>query len=195
MTNARDMIRQIYLTEEPGMVYTKDGSIIFENGNTYTVAILTEIDEEGISPLSKVAGRIKQILIQKKKAELLEKELNAAKSSSESLLSIAQKTGTEVKEANDISFNTFQIPGAGIEPKVIAAAVTLPEGEISAPIAGNQGVYLVVVNSISSDEITPEMLMQAKNAMQQANNYRSNYQALQAILKNGAVKDQRYKFY
>ena len=37
--------------------------------------------------------------------------------------------------------------------------------------------------------------MQAKNAMQQANNYRSNYQALQAILKNGAVKDQRYKFY
>lgn len=195
MTNARDMIRQIYLTEEPGMVYTKDGSIIFENGNTYTVAILTEIDEEGISPLSKVAGRIKQILIQKKKAELLEKELNAAKSSSESLLSIAQKTGTEVKEANDISFNTFQIPGAGIEPKVIAAAVTLPEGEISAPIAGNQGVYLVVVNNISSDEITPEMLMQAKNAMQQANNYRSNYQALQAILKNGAVKDQRYKFY
>ena len=126
---------------------------------------------------------------------MLEKELNAAKSSSESLLSIAQKTGTEVKEANDISFNTFQIPGAGIEPKVIAAAVTLPEGEISAPIAGNQGVYLVVVNSISSDEITPEMLMQAKNAMQQANNYRSNYQALQAILKNGAVKDQRYKFY
>lgn len=195
MTNARDMIRQIYLAEEPGMIATKDGSIIFENGNTYTVAVLTEIDEEGISPLSKVAGRIKQILVQKKKAEQLEKELNAAKSGSESLLSIAQKTGTEVKEANEISFNSFQIPGAGIEPKVIAASSVLEEGKISSPIAGNQGVYLILVNNRTSEEITPEMVEQTKGGMQQANTYRTNYQAIQAILKNGEVKDQRYRFY
>jgi len=107
----------------------------------------SEIDEEGIAPLNKVAGNIKRILIQKKKADLLKKELASAKSGSESLLSIARKAGLEVKEANEISFNSFQIPGAGIEPKVIAASSITEQGKISEPIAGNQGVYLILVNN------------------------------------------------
>lgn len=195
MDHARDMIRRIYMTEEPGMVATTDGSIIFENGNKYTIAVLTEIDEEGIAPLNSVAAQIKRILIQKKKAEQLSKELAAAQSGSESLLSIAQKTGTEVKEATEVSFNSFQIPGAGIEPKVIAAASIVEQGKISAPIEGNQGVYVILVNNRTTEEVTPEMLAQTKNALQQANMYRANYQAIQAILKNGNVIDERYKFY
>lgn len=195
MTNARDMIRRVYMTEEPSVINTTDGSVIFENGNKYTVAVLTEIDEEGISPLNKVAGNIKQILVQKKKAELLKKELEAAKSNSESLLSIAQKAGLDVQEATEVSFNSFQIPGAGIEPRVIAAASLLEQGKISEPIAGNQGVYMIMINNRTTEEVTPEMIAQTKQGLQQANMYRTNYQALQTIMKNGEVKDQRYKFY
>lgn len=196
MDNARDMIRQIYLAETPEkVVETTDGSTIFENGNKYTIAVLTEINEEGASPINSVAPTIRRILVQKKKAEMLKKELEAAANGSESLLSIAQKTGTEVKEAADITFNSFQIPGAGIEPKVIATTIALEEGRISAPIEGNQGVYLIMVNSRATDEITPEKLEQAKQALQQSTMYRANYQAMQSILKNGEVKDQRYKFY
>lgn len=196
MDRARDMIRRIYLTEEPGkVVMTTDGSVIFENGNKFTVAVLTEINEEGVAPLRQVASNIKRILIQKKKAEQLSKELASAKSGSESLLSIAQKTGLEVKEATEISFNSFQIPGAGIEPKVIAAATESEEGKISAPIAGNQGVYLIVVNNRTTEEITPETIDQTRGGLTQANAYKANYQAIQAIEENGEVKDQRYKFY
>ena len=114
---------------------------------------------------------------------------------SESLLSVAQKAGLEVKEATDITFNSFQIPGAGIEPKVIAASSILEQGKISAPIEGNQGVYIIMVNNRTSEEITPEMIQQTKEAMKQANMYRANYQSFQTILKNGEVKDERYKFY
>ncbi|MDE7374807.1 MAG: peptidylprolyl isomerase, partial [Odoribacter sp.] len=193
--NAREMIRRIYMAEEPEVVTTSDGSIIFENGNKYTVAVLTEIDEEGIAPINKVASEIKNILIQKKKAEQLSKELASAQQGSESLLSIAQKTGTEVKEAADINFTSFQIPGAGIEPKVIATASVIEQGKISAPIAGNQGVYVIVVNNRTIDEVTPETIQQTKESLQQSNMYRTNYQAIQAIVKNGNVIDQRYKFY
>ena len=193
--NAREMIRRIYMAEEPGVVTTSDGSIIFENGNKYTVAVLTEIDEEGIAPINKIASEIRSILIQKKKAEQLSKEFASAQQGSESLLSIAQKTGTEVKEAADISFTSFQIPGAGIEPKVIATASVIEQGKISAPIAGNQGVYVIVVNNRTTDEVTPETIQQTKESLQQSNMYRTNYQAVQAILKNGNVIDQRYKFY
>ncbi len=195
MDNARDMIRRIYMAEEPGVVTTTDGSIIFENGNKYTIAVLTEIDEEGIAPINNVASNIKRILIQKKKAEQLKKELADIQNNSESLLSVAQKAGLEVKEATDITFNSFQIPGAGIEPKVIATSSILEQGKISAPIEGNQGVYIIMVNNRTSEEITPEMIQQTKEAMKQANMYRANYQSFQTILKNGEVKDERYKFY
>ena len=196
MESAREMIRQAYMAEEVDEVLkTNDGSTIFENGNKFTIAVLTEIDEEGIAPLNKVAGNIKRILIQKKKADLLKKELASAKSGSESLLSIARKAGLEVKEANEISFNSFQIPGAGIEPKVIAASSITEQGKISEPIAGNQGVYLILVNNRTTEEVTPDMVAQGKQALQQSNIYRANYQAIQAILKNGEIVDQRYKFY
>lgn len=195
MDNAREMIRRIYLTEEPGVVATTDGSIIFENGNKYTVAVLTDIEEEGIAPINNVAANIKRILIQKKKAEQLKKELASAQSGSGSLLSIAQKAGVEVKEATEISFNSFQIPGAGIEPRVIAAASVVEQGKISTPIEGNQGVYIIMVNNRTTEDVTPETVQQTKEGMQQANMYRANYQAIQAILKNGNVIDQRYKFY
>lgn len=196
MDNAREMVRQIYLSEDPGkIVLTSDGTEIFENGNKYTVAVLTEIAEEGISPVNNVASGIKRILVQKKKADILKKELEAAKSGSESLLSIAQKAGLEVKEATDISFNSFQIPGAGIEPRVIAASSVTEQGKVSEPIEGNQGVFLVLVNNRTQEEVTPEMIQNTKQGMTQANMYRTNYQALQAIMKNGEVKDTRYKFY
>lgn len=196
MDNARDMVRQIYLSEEPGkVVLTTDGTEIFENGNKYTVAVLTEVAEEGIAPVNSVASNIKRILVQKKKAEMLKKELEAAKSGSESLLSIAQKAGLEMKEATDITFNSFQIPGAGIEPRVIAAATVTEQGKISAPIEGNQGVFIIMVNNRVKEDVTPEMVQSTKEGMSQSNMYRANYQAMQAIVKNGEVKDTRYKFY
>ena len=43
--------------------------------------------------------------------------------------------------------------------------------------------------------VTPDMVAQGKQALQQSNMYRANYQAIQAILKNGEIVDQRYKFY
>lgn len=195
MDNAREMIRQIYLTEKPGVVQTKDESIIFTNGNKYTVAVLTGINEEGVADINNVASTIKRILIQKKKAEMLKKELAGMISGSESLLSVAQKVGVDVKEAAEISFNSFQIPGAGIEPRVIAAASVVEQGKLSAPIEGNQGVFVIMVNNRTTNEMTPDEIQQTKASLRQVNMYRANYQAIEAIIKNGEIKDQRYKFY
>ena len=193
--DARELVRRIYMAEELGVVKNSDESIIFENNDKFTIAVLTEINEEGTAIINTVAPEIRRLLIQKKKAEILTKELTETMQGSESLLSVAQKIGTEVKEATDIAFSSFQIPGAGIEPKVIAAAALLEQGKLSAPIAGNQGVYLITVNSQNNEESTPEKLEQLKTAQQQSNLYRANYQAIQAILENGNIVDERYKFY
>lgn len=196
LENGRELVRHIYLTKEPGqVVLNNDGSNIFDTGNKFTVAVLTQVDEEGIAPVNNVASTIKRELIRKKKGEILQKELESAISGSESLLSVAQKAGAEVKEATDVTFNSFQIGGAGIEPKVIANAITLEEGKVSAPIAGNAGVYVILVNNKVTEEVTPDQLAEAKEGLKQSNMYRANYQAMQALLKNANIKDTRYKFY
>ena len=196
MENARELVRQAYLASTPGdVILNNEGSNIFDSGNKFTVAILTDIQEEGVAPINSVASTIKRELILKKKAEILEKELQTAIGGSESLLSVAQKAGLDVKDASDISFNSFQIPGAGIEPRVIAAAAATEQGKLSAPIEGNQGVYVLLVNNRTTEEVTPEMVQQARENLAQMNTYRANYQAVQAIIKHGEVKDQRYKFY
>lgn len=196
MENARELVRQTYLASTPGeVILNNEGSNIFDTGNKFTVAILTDVQEEGVSPVNTVAGTIKRELIRKKKAEILEKELQAAINGSESLLSVAQKAGLDVKEATDLSFNSFQVPGAGIEPKVIASATLTEQGKISEPIAGNQGVYVIMVNNKTAEEVTPELIDQTKEGMEQANKYRATYQAVQALLKNAEIKDTRYKFY
>ena len=196
MENARELVRQAYLASTPGdVILNNEGSNIFDSGNKFTVAILTDIQEEGVAPINSVASTIKRELIRKKKAEILEKELQTAIGGSESLLSVAQKAGLDVKDASVISFNSFQIPGAGIEPRVIAAAAATEQGKLSAPIEGNQGVYVLLVNNRTTEEVTPEMVQQARENLAQMNTYRANYQAVQAIIKHGEVKDQRYKFY
>lgn len=196
LDNARDLIRQVYMFDKPGeVVLTSEGSSIFETEDKYTIVVLTTITEEGVAPLNNtVASNIKRILTQKKKAEILKKEMETAMQGSESLLSIAQKLGLEPKEATEVTFNSYQIPGAGMEPKVIAAASETEQGKIAGPIEGNQGVYMILVNNRTQEEVTPELTEQAKQSLKQANMYQA-YQAYQAILKNGEIKDQRYKFY
>ena len=194
--NARDIIREAYMAEKPGFILTtKEKSPIFEAGDKFSVVVLTGIQEEGIAPLNSVSAAIRTELIRKKKGEIIAKELTNAISGSESLLSVAQKANAEVMDATDVSFSSFQVPGVGIEPVLTAEVVTMKENEISKPIIGNQGVYVIMVNSRTQEEVTPEQIAQMKNALLQSNLYRANYQAIEALIKNAEVKDTRYKFY
>lgn len=194
--SAREIIRQAYLADKPGYVLTdKEKSPIFETGDKFTVAVLTNVQEEGIAPLNSVAPMIRTELIRKKKGEIISKELESAIAGSESLLSVAQKANAQVMDATDVSFSSFQIPGAGIEPKLISEVILMKENQISKPIIGNQGVYVVVVNSKTAETVTPEQIAAAKNSLQQTNMTKIYYQALPALIKKAGVIDSRYKFY
>lgn len=194
--NARDIIREAYLAEKPGFILTtKEKSPIFEAGDKFTVVVLIGIQEEGIASLNAVSAAIRTELIRKKKGEIIAKDLERAISGSESLLSVAQKANAEVMDATDVSFSSFQVPGVGIEPVLTAEVVTMKENEISKPIIGNQGVYVVVVNSKTVETVTPEQIETAKRSIEQTNLYTKFNLILPALVKNAGVVDTRYKFY
>jgi peptidyl-prolyl cis-trans isomerase D len=192
----RDIIREAYMSGSTGKVLVNNRkSPIFECGDKYIVAVLTGIKEEGVSPLQEVTPSITRELIRRKKGDLIAKELQAAMSGSESLLSVAQKTGTEVQDAPDVSFASFQLPGAGIEPRVIAEVMRLEENRLSAPIVGNLGVFVTVVTNKTDATVSPEEIAQRKTSITQMRDYMVQYQARAALVQSAKVEDLRYKFY
>lgn len=196
LTNSRSLIRAAYKAEDTeNILASADGAQIFEFDNKFVVASLSNIKEEGYSPVTEVVYNIKSKLLKDKKAVLLINSLLKNTKGSQSLLSIAQKEKVQVKEASNISFQSFQIPGAGIEPNVIGIASTLEKDKISAPIQGNQGVYVVLVKNKTTTPVTEDTVKQLQARMQQSYAYRSSRQAYEALKANANIVDSRYKFY
>jgi len=196
LDNSRSIIRSAYKAEDTANILAAtDGAQIFEFGNKFIIAALSEIKEEGNSAIKDVTYQIKTKLLKDKKAEILSASIIKNTKDSKSLLSLAQKENTQVKQASSISFQSFQIPGAGIEPKVIGITATLAENTISAPIAGNQGVYVVSVNKNTTTEASATEISTIQSRMQQSYAYRTNRQAYEVLKENANIVDNRYKFY
>jgi len=166
---------------------------VFELGTKFVIAAVTAIREKGPSPLDQIRNEIELEVRKNKKAEKIIEEFRSNITPDSSLENVAQTMGLQVQEASNISFSSVSIPSAGIEPKVIGMASTLPEGKLSEPIQGNNGVYILKVNRIAeSDEINTLATRSRMNMMRQSRVYSEAYEAL---LDASNIKDNRYKFF
>jgi peptidyl-prolyl cis-trans isomerase D len=196
LENSRELIRAAFNTDDVEQVlFNAENSAVFEFGDKFVVAIISEINEGDYQNVSKAADAIRREVRKDKKAKIMMAELAKNSKGARSLSSIAQKENLEVKSASGINFQSFQIPGAGIEPNVISAATTTAKGKISAPIKGNQGVYVLSVTNEITDAVNDDTKKSVKTRLEQGYQYRTNYQAFQALKENANVVDKRYKFY
>lgn len=117
----------------------------FEIPSGYFIAKLVKRNAEGLKSVEDVSTEVISILRKEKKAELLKDKIKAA-----DLESIAVSNGTRVKNASAVSLKSGSISGAGVEKKVVGAAFGLEKGKVSAPIAGEKGVYVVEVTERKS---------------------------------------------
>ncbi len=186
LDNPREIIRWAFKS--------KKGSVsdVYELGENFVVASLSETREEGFAPLAQVKEEIKLKVINEKKGELLSKKIQTAMKGSQNIESIAQNIGSKVEQANQVSFSSFSLPNAGVEPSVIAVAAISPEGKIEGPIVGNSGVFALSVTAINKGEGD---FVAEKNRMTGTFASRAYYEAYEALKKNAEIKDQRSKFY
>lgn len=182
LESPRELIRWVYLAEQG------DVSKVFEFGSRFVIAKLTAAREEGFAPVEQVKNEIEMNVKKDKKAEKLIEELKGATSIDE----LASNNNLRVEEATGINFQSFQIPGAGIEPQVIVAAVCLAKDEMSAPIKGANGVYVIKLNEVvqTEQDHTAE-----KNRIEREVSSRVTYQAFEALKENADITDNRSKFY
>ena len=137
---------------------------------------------------------IRYALLKDKKAEKIIEDITAEIAGMDNIDDISSSLGLNVQEATSINFNSFSIPAAGIEPAVISTAVNLEEGEISAPVKGENGVFIIAVNSVVENPAAQDKDM-LKTRLTSNIQVRAIYESFEALKNRSEIKDMRYKFY
>ncbi|QGY43614.1 peptidylprolyl isomerase [Maribellus comscasis] len=193
LENPRQLIRAAYEAEEGDIILSQEETPIFELGDNFVIAALTNITEEGIAPLDDVQARVELAVIKEKKAELLKEKAAAAMNGKTDLQAIAGELDATVENATSINFNSFQLPGVGLEPAVIGTAASLDTDQLSKPIVGNNGVFIVQVTSVN--ELENQDVAAEQTRLAQSLTFRANSQVVNAHESAIEIVDKRSKFY
>lgn len=170
------------------------GSIseIFECDKTFVIAAVQGTLPEGYRSIESVTPMLRSELVAQKKGEQISQEL-AAKNLT-SLDAYAQAMKAAVDSVKFVSFSTPRIVGIGVEPKLNAMIALAQKDQLSAPVAGNNGVYVFDVYAQNKEAKEYDEAAEMK-AWDVANMYRFSMQAIQSLIDKADVEDNRIRFY
>lgn len=189
LENPRELIRWAYRSSL-GEVSDQ----IFETGNKFVLAKLTDVKEKGILSLDQVKKQIEPLVMKEVKAARLIEKANQALNGTSAIEQLAQKLGKTANMVENVVFANPVIPGVGQENKVIGAIFGSQPGKLAKPVQGDLGVYVFVVNSFSK----PAPLVNAYKQKQQISQILSQRGASSAfnVLRDKAnIKDNRVRFF
>ncbi len=169
-------------------------SDVFECGEQFIVAVVTESNEKGYTPLSKVSQQIRSELIREKKAELMMAGLSAKIAEGKSLEDLAKELDVEVREADNVTFASYSFGSAGFEPSVIGKGMKLEANQLSQPIKGNSGVYVLLPTHVTESA----GLFNAETEISRLNSRNLSslaYSVYQDMYDHAEVVDNRANFY
>jgi peptidyl-prolyl cis-trans isomerase D len=189
LESARALVSWAYKAEE------HDVSSVFKFGDTYVIGVVDKVREEGSIPLKDIRADIENRVRQQKKAEKIVASMAAKKADAKSFEDLANTLGLQPEPVTNLRFSASSLGNAGIEPNVVAAALALEKGEISEPIIGENGVFILTVNNITppSEEVTNPDLSRQYVERRYASSV--NYFAFEALKELAKIKDNRREFY
>ena len=137
MQNSRQIIHWAFNAKKGDM------SEIYEIGDKYVVAVVEKIVKEGYRPMEDMESMLTSIVRRNKKGDMIAEQLSAV--SPATLEAYATAMNAKVDTVKFVSVASPSIAGLGYEPVVAGAASGLEMGTVSAPVAGNRGVYVLQV--------------------------------------------------
>jgi peptidyl-prolyl cis-trans isomerase D len=186
--NPRAIIRWAFKADQGAV------SEIFELENQYVIASVKTVREKGIPSFDEVKADVEREVRNEKKAESLISKLNEASAGASTLQIIADKVLGQVKEATNVTFAAYSIPGLGFEPELEANLTSLAAQQISKPIKGKAGVYVIQIKNVLNPG-TEANYMREKDQMMRAAQTRVSYQVFNAIRDASEITDNRSNFY
>ena len=169
---------------------TKIGSVKrFEIVNVgHVIAKLKSIAPKGLMSVEEARPQVEPILKNKKKAAKIEAKMKGA-----SLAAIAASNKVTVMNAVDLTIENPSVPNAGYEPKVVGLAFSSKAGQVSKPIEGNSGVYVIATKVVTKAPAIKKFDDYIAKVKQQAVGNSGRF--MQALKEDADIVDNRADFY
>lgn len=169
----------------------KEGQVsdVFECGDKFVVAALTEINDGEYRSLESVRAELMMEAVNNAKAKYISEKLAGVKSLDEA----AQITGTQIQSVEKVTLSDYRFGNAGAEPAVIGAALALADNTLSEPLKGNMGVYVLKtgVKTTAAGEFNAD---EEKQMLSARYAYSLPYQAISLMEEQADVEDNRANF-
>ena len=184
--NSRPVIRWAFQNDKGAI------SEIFECDDKFVIAAVEGSISEGYRPLSMVSDALKREIIAQKKGDQIASELSAKNLTT--VEAYAEAMGAHVDTVKFVNFGTRRISGIGVEPKLNAAVAMAQVDQVSAPVKGNNGVYVFKVYARNQENKEFNEAEQVRT-LDASNTYRFAYQAIQSLINDADIEDNRIRFY
>jgi peptidyl-prolyl cis-trans isomerase D len=167
-----------------------DVSEPFEIGDDYVVATITGEDKPGLMSVETAKSKNIDVIIRdQKKAEIIKSKLKGA-----TLEAIATASGATVLQADSLSYSSTNITGLGNEPKIVGASFNKALlNKVSAPIAGNSGVFVISVSNLGAIAAPGDLAAFKEQYQGRLSNTIVN--SVPALKKKAKIEDNRAKLY
>ncbi len=188
LESPRQLIQWAYKSKEGEVSKT------FDFGNKFVVAHLVEAKDKGIAPFEQAKELVKGKVVTAKKAQMFKDKIAAKAGSAKTIEELAAALGVEVKNAEGVNFASSFVPNLGVEPALIGTVFSMKKGELSKPIEGTSGVFVVTPTAFTEPPPTKDYSNNIKQAVQQLQQ-RSSYEVFNALKEKAEVVDNRGKYY
>jgi len=167
-------------------------STVFDLEDMFVVALLTGKENEGYPALESIKERIEPNVYKELKGEYL---ANKMKAFNGDLAKVKSNMNVAEKVVDPLSFSSRNLPGFTVENNVIGTVFGMKDGDVSQPIIGNGGVFVVKVSGITLAENTgnySSVILEKENEFSRRVNQDNPYNALKESLN---IVDNRIEFY
>ncbi len=186
LENSREVARWAY--------GAKVGEIseIFNLGDAYVVAMLTEINNDEYVPVDQVSYDISLNLAADKKFAMLKDKLAGS-----SIDEVAKNAGVEVKSFENLKMNDPGIPSVSetfiVEPGVVGAIASTEQGKLSSPVKGYSAAVVFVVDAVNKEEAQTAEAERVR--LQSTNEMVASQAAIAALDQVTEIEDLRGQYF
>ncbi|MBQ0119343.1 MAG: SurA N-terminal domain-containing protein [Bacteroidales bacterium] len=185
LKNSRPIVRWAFEAKE-GQI-----SDVFECGEEFIVALLTDVKDGDYMPIADVQNELKAEVMNRQKAA----QIMATVGAPQTIAEAAEKMNTTAQTAESVTLGAYRFGNQGAEPAVIGKAMQMAQnGEQGvALVAGNAGVYAISVGTITASSVEFDQAQQIQQ-LNMRTMYSLPYQAITLLQQEAEITDNRKNF-
>ncbi len=155
----------------------------------YAVVQVVKATKKGLMDAESASATVLTEIRNEKKADMI-----LGKITGTTVADIAKNQNRATSRASAVNMKSPTLSGAGSEPKVVGAAFGLAEGEVSKPIIGNKGVYVVEVTKVN-ETTTLDNYQAIANRLSTARANAAQTKVYNALKETADIEDNRARFF